>query len=334
MRPRPEGESNSSAARLSVLAIDDEVWVRELLRDTLSESGYDVTLVSSAEEGIVLLQDGSFDCVLSDVHLPGMNGLALSSLVQSLQPELPVILITGMADVDMARSAIQQGACDFITKPIDLRSLPIVVERNLERRRVEAERAQLQDYKTRYHVIQALAAAIDAKQSYTAEHSRRVTAIALAIGRDMGLPAHDLSLLEMAAEVHDVGKIGVPDEILNKPGPLDSEEWKVMQDHSAQGEAIVAKVPELTEVARVVRHHHERVDGSGYPDRLAGEDIPILSRIISVADAYECMTGDRVYRAACSAEEATRRLQDSAGVQFDEIVVQKFLSLQQSTPAW
>jgi putative two-component system response regulator len=313
---------------LSVLAIDDEVWVRELLRDTLSECGYDVTLLSTAEDALILLRDRQFDCILSDVNLPGMDGLAFSSLLKTVQPSVPVILITGMADVDLARTAIQQGASDFVTKPIDVRSLPIVVERNMERRRVEAQRAQEQDYHTRFRVIQALAAAIDAKQSYTAEHSRRVTAIAKAIGQNMELDDDDLAVLEMAAQVHDVGKIGVPDGILNKPGPLDDEEWEVMRAHSEQGADIVGQVPELQTVARIVRHHHERIDGKGYPDRLLGDDIPILSRVIAVADAFECMTGDRVYRSACPADEALRRLEEGCGTQFDSAVVRTFLRVQ------
>lgn len=322
-------ESPGSAPR-SVLAIDDELWIRELLRDTLTETGYDVILAASAEEALLLLRDRSFDCILSDVNLPGMDGIAFSSLLSTLRPELPVILITGQADVELARSAIQQGASDFVTKPFDIRSLPIVLERNMERRRMEAQRAQEQDYRTRFRVIQALAAAIDAKQSYTAEHSRRVTAIATAIGRCMDLDEEELGLLEMAAQVHDVGKIGVPDEILNKPGPLDDAEWKIMKAHSEQGAEIVGQVPELRSIAAVVRHHHERMDGRGYPDRLIGDEIPLLSRVISVADAFECMTADRVYRPACSPEEAIRRLEESAGAQFDAAVVQTFLTVQRN----
>lgn len=326
MRPRTEASNNP---RPSVLAIDDEVWIRELLRETLSESGYDVTLVSSAEDGLVRMQECTYECILSDVNLPGMDGITLSGLLRTLHPDVPVVLITGMADVEMARAAIQKGASDFVTKPIDLRSLPIVLERNIERRKLEAQRLHEQDYRTRFRVIEALAAAIDAKQSYTAEHSRRVQAIASAIGRRLKLEEDELSQLEMAAQVHDVGKIGVPDGILNKPGPLDDDEWEVMKDHSAQGEAIVGRVPELSSVAKIVRHHHERIDGKGYPDRLSGDEIPVLSRVIAVADAFECMTGDRVYRPGCTSEEALRRLQESAGAQFDESIVKTFLQVQQ-----
>jgi putative two-component system response regulator len=326
--------TSADTAPLSVLAVDDELWVRELLRDVLTESGYEVTVVSTAEDALIVLQDHAFDCILSDVNLPGMDGLALSSLLKTLRPELPVILITGMADVELARAAIKQGASDFVTKPIDIRSLPIVVERNMERSRLEARRAQEQDSHTRFRVIQALAAAIDAKQSYTAEHSRRVTSIATAIGRTMGLGDEDLSLLEMAAAVHDVGKIGVPDGVLNKPGPLDNSEWELMRAHSEQGADIVGQVPELKCVSQIVRHHHERIDGTGYPDRLSGDDIPILSRVIAVADAFECMTGDRVYRPACSTLEAVKRLEEGSGVQFDTAIVSAFLSVNHDSIDW
>ncbi len=155
-----------------------------------------------------------------------------------------------------------------------------------------------------------------------------MAALAVASARVMQLPDAEVRYLELAAQVHDVGKIGTPDHILNKPGRLNDEEWQAMRLHPVQGAEIVGRVEELAYVADIVRHHHEWINGAGYPDGLRGESIPLLSRMISVADAYEVMTSDRVYHSRLPSEEALRRLQEAAGVQFDSAVVQAFIRLQ------
>jgi putative two-component system response regulator len=310
-----------------ILVVDDEPVIRDLLATALSGSGYRVHAVSDALEAMSALRSGPFDCILSDVKMPGMDGIALTEFVSQNYPGIPVILISGHADHDVVRLAVRRGASDFITKPFQTGTLSFVIEKNLERVQMERLRSAEQDYHTRFKVIQALAAAIDAKTRYTAEHSRRVTLLSRAVGEALAMSATDLRLLEMAAQVHDVGKIGVPDRILNKRSELTAGEWEVMRTHPAQGAEIVGQVPELLAVAEIVLHHHEQVDGSGYPDGLQGDSIPLLSRIIAVADAYESMTSDRAYRAAMQRTEALCRLKDASGTQFDRAVVEVFLSL-------
>jgi putative two-component system response regulator len=310
-----------------VLVVDDDEWIRELLVSTLLDAGYHVSMASSAEDALAKLHCASFDLVLSDVKMPGMDGITLSRFLSTTYPHLPVVLVTGDGDSDLARAALQQGASDFIIKPFNIHAIPIVVANNLERGRLAIQRDHDLDNKIALMSIQALAAAIDARQSYTAEHSRRVAALAVTLGEQVGLSPCEVRALDMAAQVHDVGKIGVPDDVLNKEGKLTDEEWATMRMHPIQGAKIVGKVPELSHVAEVVRYHHERMDGRGYPEGLRGESIPLLSRIIAVVDAYECMTSDRIYRSRLPVEEALRRLRESAGTQFDVCVVKDFLRL-------
>lgn len=311
-----------------ILIVDDDEWIRDLLARVLMRNGYQVTTAPSAEEALVLLHQAHFDLLISDMMLTGMSGLDLTRHVAYAHPDLPIVLITAHGHADLMRAALRQGATDFIAKPFNIETIPIIIERNLERHSLERERILEQDNRLMYKTIQALAAAIDAKEPFTAQHSRRVAALAVASARVMQLPDAEVRYLELAAQVHDVGKIGTPDHILNKPGRLNDEEWQAMRLHPVQGAEIVGRVEELAYVADIVRHHHEWINGAGYPDGLRGESIPLLSRMISVADAYEVMTSDRVYHSRLPSEEALRRLQEAAGVQFDSAVVQAFIRLQ------
>jgi len=324
--PRPAAPADPRRA-VEVLVVDDEDATRELLAILLRESGYRVETADSAEEALALLRRRPFDLVLSDVQMPGASGLELSRILTHSHPHLPVVLITGHADVDTAREAVQIGAADYLTKPFTVESLAVAVERNLERRRLERERILEQDHRVMYRSIQALAAAIDAKQPLTAQHSERVVRLVERLCPALGLTGGEASAACFAAQVHDVGKIAVPDAVLEKAGPLTEEEWVWMRTHPARGAEIVGQIEELSFVADIVRHHHERIDGTGYPDGLAGESIPFLSRVIAVADAYEVMTSDRAYRARLPHAEAVRRLRECAGSQFDEGVVQVFCRL-------
>ncbi len=314
-----------------ILVVDDDEWIRDLLARVLIRYGYQVSAAPSAEEALDVLRQSPYDLLISDMILTGMNGLELTSRVAHTHPDLPIVLITAHGHAEMMRQALRQGASDFIPKPFNIETIPIVIERNLERRSLERQRVLEQDNKVMYKTIQALAAAIDAKEPYTAQHSRRVASLAVTIAEAMRLPLAEQRFLELAAHVHDVGKIGTPDHILNKPGNLDEDEWQAMRHHPVKGAEIVGRVEELSYVADVVRHHHEWLNGAGYPDGLRGESIPLLSRIIAVADAYEVMTSDRVYHSRLPSDEALRRLQAAAGVQFDAIVVQTFIRLSPET---
>jgi HD-GYP domain-containing protein (c-di-GMP phosphodiesterase class II) len=215
---------------------------------------------------------------------------------------------------------------------VNIRELSILVERNLTRRRLETARLHERGAQVLFDAIKALASAVDAKDPYTARHSLRVTRLALLLADAIRLSTEERYVLELSAWMHDVGKIGVPDSILTKPFPLTEDEFGVMKAHPVKGGEIVGEIEDLSMVADVIRHHHERMDGSGYPDGLRGEAIPLASRIILIADAFEALVADRRYRKSVGRDVAIRELQEHCGTQFDPELVRAFISMLTAHP--
>jgi response regulator RpfG family c-di-GMP phosphodiesterase len=305
-----------------ILVVDDDESVLELLCEALERYGYDVTSAPSAEEASLLIRERRYDLVLCDLYMSGMDGVQLTRAVCMIHPRMPVILMTAFGDIDAGRQALEAGASDFVTKPLEISKLPIVLENNLQRKLIEARRLSEERADVLFKAIKALAAAIDAKSHYTGCHSARMAELCVHMGMEIGLDHNTLNTLELAAHIHDVGKIGTPDAVLMKPGRLSDEEWAHILKHPATGADFLTGIDELREVADVIRHHHEHLDGSGYPDGLRGDAIPLLSRILSVADAFEAMTSDRPYRAAITPNDAVQELRANAGTQFDPAVVE------------
>jgi putative nucleotidyltransferase with HDIG domain len=213
--------------------------------------------------------------------------------------------------------------CLFLPRPVDAKDLADL----LERAGGAHARPRLKSHHVLTDTVRALVAAMDARDPSNGTHSQRVTRLALLLGEALGLSAAEMETLELSALLHDVGKIAVPEQILAKPGPLDDEEWSVVREHPTHSEEILRRVASLAEVARVVRHHHERVDGGGYPDGLAGDSIPTLSQLISIVDAYEAMTADRCYRPAMEESRAREIIREGLGRQFNPRLGEVFLSL-------
>jgi putative two-component system response regulator len=293
----------------------------------LTHLGYQVEQAPNTTEARALLRLRPYSLVLCDYQMPDGTGMDLLGHVIRTQPDLPFVMLTGHDDMPLAREAIASGAADFLTKPFELKSVARVIEQNWVRITREQERAAELTYSILSGTIRALVAAVDAKDPHTARHSERVSRIAGRLGAAMGLSPERLRILEFAALLHDVGKIGVPQEILTKPGPLTSAEWEVLKQHPARSAEIVSEVGPLSEVATIVRHHHERMDGRGYPDNLLGAAIPEFSRVISLADAYEALTANRAYRPALNPLDAQEVIRDNLGTQFDPALGQLFLSL-------
>ncbi|HEV2471590.1 MAG TPA: HD domain-containing phosphohydrolase [Chthonomonadales bacterium] len=314
-----------------LLVIDDDDWIREVLARALVKAHYRVHTAASAEEALEMIRYASYELILCDVRLGGMTGLDFTRHLTQRHPSVPIVLITAHSDLEQMRSALRVGAVDFLPKPLSIATLPLVIERNLERRALERKREIANDDIIMYNTVEALAAAIDAKEPFTAQHSHRVAALCNAMAEVMKLPEPERRVLALAAEVHDVGKIGTPDYILKKPGRLNEEEWEVIRQHPLQGAQIVGRVPQLNYVADVVRHHHEWINGSGYPDGLANDAIPLLSRVIAVADAYEVMTAGRVYSPKVVGDDALARLREATDTQFDRAVVEAFSTLDHQT---
>ena len=322
--------TRSSPSRL--LIVDDMEAMRLALTKCLQLSGYQVRSVSSGEEALELLRSQRFDLLLTDQSMPGLSGLELTDAVARMHPDMPIVVLTGHTDVELARDSLRCGASDFVTKPVNVHELPILVERNLTRRRLEVARLREREGQVLFEALKALASAVDAKDRYTARHSRQVTRLAMLLADAIGLSSEERYLLELSAGMHDVGKIGVPDSILTKPTSLTGDEFAIVKLHPVKGGEIVGEIVELTRVADVIRHHHERMDGSGYPDGLKGEAIPLASRIILISDAFEAMTADRSYRRGLGRDIALRELRDHSGTQFDPELVKVFIHMVGQAP--
>jgi putative nucleotidyltransferase with HDIG domain len=274
--------------------------------------------------------------------MPGMDGHAFSRAVkgdESLK-HIPIILVTARTGAEMLAQGIQAGADDYISKPFDSVELKARIRSLLRFREVESELALVnRNLKMRtsdlvdqqrslfLSTVKSLASAIDAKDEYTRHHSTRVTEFTLKIARKMSFSEKEIGDLELAALLHDVGKIAVPENILNKPGKLTDQEYALIKEHSARGESILSPVIELKDIARIVRAHHEHYDGTGYPDGLKGREIPLGARIMAVADAYDSITSERPYRKAASHRFAMKEIIRCSGVQFDPEVVEHFLEI-------
>jgi putative nucleotidyltransferase with HDIG domain len=326
-----------------ILIVDDEVEITEILADLLSED-YDCFKAGSAEDALARLSEGEFQLVISDITMPGMSGLDMIPHVKELSPETVVVMISGMQTVESAIGALRLGAFDYLMKPFDLRQVEAVVKRALEhhdlvvakqryenhleelveQRTAELDRA-LNSLEGAYRsTLKALTAALETRDSETHGHSERVVTYSLRLGREYGLNSEQMKALEFGSLLHDIGKIGVPDSILRKPAKLTEEEWVRMREHPLHGQQILRGIEFLQGASRVVAQHHEKWDGTGYPLGLQGEEIDINARIFAVADAFDAITSDRVYRRGKPYEAAAQELDDWAGRQFDPKVVEAF----------
>jgi response regulator RpfG family c-di-GMP phosphodiesterase len=279
--------------------------------------------------------------------MPVMSGLELLKRVRTEDPETAVLVLSGASDVRAAVESLNHGAYDYLVKPVAMPELLAAAARALEHRNLLIERREYQallerrvaeatrelsdtvrrledTYRT---TLEALGSAIDSRDVGTHDHSRRVRGYSMTIARALGVREPELTDIEHGVLLHDIGKIGIPDAILLKPGPLTPAEWQVMRTHPEIGRRLVERIPFLLGAVPVVYHHHERWDGTGYPLGLSGEAIPLGARIFAVADAFDAMTVDRPYSRAISLSEARERIRTSAGTHFDPVVVETFLGI-------
>lgn len=336
-----EAAAAHAAHDIQLLVIDDSTEVLKLMKMLLADE-FDLEMAESAEEGLRILKKKSPDLVLCDVMMPGMDGHSFCRKVKADETlkHIPVILVTARTGADMVAEGIESGADDYVSKPFDSVELKARIHSLLRIREVESELALAnQNLKMRtsdlmdqqrslfLSTVKSLVSAIDAKDEYTRYHSTRVTEYSLKIARSMNLSEKEQEDLELASLLHDIGKIAVPERILNKPGPLTDEEFAYIKEHPARGESILSPMVELNEIARVVRAHHEHYNGTGYPDGLKGLGIPLGARIMSVADAYDSITSERQYRKAASHRVAVKEITRCSATQFDPNVVQHFLEI-------
>jgi putative two-component system response regulator len=303
-----------------VLVVDDGAANRELIEAYLAGIDCEVRLAPDGVTALELIESEPPDLVLLDVQMPGMDGYEVCRRIKAMPRGrlTPVVMITALNQIDDRVTALEAGADDFMSKPVERAELVARVRSAL---RLKALYNTLDGAE---QVIFALAAAVEAKDALTERHTQRVGESARHLGRRLGLPEFALEALYRGGIIHDIGKIGVPDAILLKPGPLNEVETVRMQAHPVIGESIVRPLRTGTSLLPIIRHHHERYDGRGYPDRLRGLEIPRLARIVSVCDAYDALVNDRPYRPRRTADEAIGVLLDGAGTQWDPEVVDLF----------
>ena len=333
-----------------VLIVDDDVQVREVLHQIFLSANYHCLLATHGGEGLQVFEAVRPPLIVTDLKMPVMDGIALLSAIRKRDEDAAVIVLTGAPEMQTAINSLKLGAYDFIMKPVNVDELVVASERALERRQLLIERRQYQqllerrvDEATRslqeayqqlkdtYRAtLETLGAALDSRDVGTEAHSRRVHGYALATAREYGLLDKEMADLAHGVLLHDIGKIGIPDAILLKPGPLTADEWTVMRRHPEIGKRLIENIPFLRGAVPIVYCHHERWDGSGYPRGLKGDAIPLGARIFAVVDAFDAMTFDRPYSKAIPFDAARSEIKRCSGTQFDPSVVDAFLRVPES----
>jgi putative two-component system response regulator len=309
-----------SLESVNVLIADDEPLVLGLMESILSErSDCRLTLARDGAEALRKFLEVGPDLLITDLLMPILSGEDLAIRALDARPETMVLVVTGNGSVESAVKLVKEGVFDYITKPFRIEEFTRKVDRAIEGIRSGEESLES------HAIVTSLMAALEAKDAHLKNHSARVAKLSQALGNDLGLSRQDVRRLYRAGLVHDLGKIGVAEAILNKPGPLLPLEFEEIKKHPLYSTNIVRPLKEFRDCIRDVYHHHERFDGKGYPSGLAGHDIPLGSRIIAVCDAFDAMTSDRSYRRAVSADEAAAILLSGRGGQFDPSIVDLFI---------
>src|SRR5438552_13108250 len=321
------------------LVVDDEPRLRRVLVRLLEGEGFTCAEAGSGTEALEMMHHDAVPLVISDLRMPQMDGVTLLREILARWPDTAVLVVTAVAEVESAVACLQLGALDYVAKPFHLDEVRARVMQALDKRRLILEnrmyhqqleeRVQEQAHRIEelsLERLQALVHFLEEKDPYTRGHSVRVANYALGIGRELGLAPAALDLISLGAELHDLGKIGVSEAVLHKPGKLSEAEYRHIMEHPVIGARVLAPLMRDAPAAlAIVRSHHERLDGKGFPDGLKGEEIPLEVRIVTVADSFDAMTRLRPYRPALSVPKAMVELEDGKGMQFDPGAVQAFL---------
>jgi putative nucleotidyltransferase with HDIG domain len=340
----PVEQDGATAQPPTVLVVDDDRAVREVLSAVLKEEGYPVRQAASADEALQMLRGGDLPLVLCDMKMPEHDGLWLLDRVLQRHPHAAVVMLTGFGDTESAVDCLKRGAADYLLKPPRVTELVRAVERAWSKSKLTSARARYHQGLARRvrertaeltsalagvaqsysNTLVALVNALDAREHETSDHSQRVVRYTLAIAARMGVHEAEMEHIGKGALLHDIGKIGVPDSVLLKPGPLTQVEWAEMRRHPEVGHRILQTIEFLRPAAEIVLTHQERWDGGGYPQGLRGEAIPLGARIFAIADTLDAMTSDRPYRKAATYSQARMEIARCGGTQFDPSCVTAF----------
>lgn len=330
--------------RRRVTLVDDEPHALDVLVRAARSWDFDCQSARSAEDALALLEAQPTPIVVTDLRMPGRGGVWLIQEIQKRWPDISIIVITAGTDDDALAQCLVAGAHHYFLKPINFDEFHHALKSTLlsyqRRREKEKHRRSLQQSlnrqtrklrRTFFSAIDCLVRTLEARDPYTSGHSLRVRDTALQLGRRLGLDARRLKRLSLAAKLHDIGKVGLAEGILNKPSALSTEEYSSVRDHPVIGEKILTPIIQSKEVLSAIRHHHERFDGAGYPDGLLGTNIPFLARIITVADCYDALTSSRAYRACLPPAAALDIMRLDSGKHFDPTLLPVFIDMIQTT---
>jgi len=340
-------ENKYAGKKYRVLIVDDEEINLKILRIYLEDKGFEVVSALNGEEAINILKNDNITVCICDIRMPKISGIDVLNYVQQHKPIVPVIMLTGFIDINTAVSVMRQGASNYLTKPIDAGELIISVEKAIDHRKLVEEKLRLESENLEYQqdlekkieektqdlqramldMVVSLANAVEERDQHLIGHSKRVAQYSNMLARQMGLDKQTLRILHYGAILHDIGKIGIPDSILRKRDELTGEEAAIMQTHPTRGVNILRPVSSLIDVSLIIQNHHENWDGSGYPDGLSGENIPLVSRIVRLVDQFDVLTTSRANRRALDVDHAIKQLEDGKGVYFDPALVDPFLNL-------
>jgi putative two-component system response regulator len=322
---------------LSVLVVDDEEPIRNALRKYLKQQQFEVHAASSGDEALQQLRLHKVALMLSDIRMPGTSGVDLVPQALEIEPDLAILMLTAVNDATSAALCMQRGAMDYLTKPIELADLGRAVQRALKRREMQLESRHLNQWlkeevttrtaelhrqqhrleRISTATLEALVNALEAKDPYLRGHSARVADLSANIATEIGMSEEDVERVRMAGRLHDLGKIGTRDAVVNKEGPLTAEEFEHVKQHVIIGAQILAPLVHLGDIVAMVKSHHERYDGTGYPDGLRGEEVPLGGRVIAAAEVYDALTTSRPYQEKMTPEQAAERMADLSGTVLD-----------------
>jgi len=318
---------------ITLLIVDDEESVLNALRRFLQGQGYEVLTATSGEEALRLIRRHKLTCMLLDVHLPGISGVDLIPQVMAMEPTIALLMLTAVNDASSAALCMQRGAMDYLTKPIDLEDLARAIQRALHKRHTRLEEQRINHWlkeevamrsaelrmeranleRISVSTLEALVNALEAKDPYLRGHSARVADLSASVAAEMAMTDEQVERVRTAGRLHDIGKIGIREEVLNKHGPLSNEEYDHVKLHVIVGAQILAPLVHLKEVIAFIKHHHERWDGMGYPDRLSGTATPPGARIIGAVEIFDALTSSRPYQERMTPEEAVERMNELSG---------------------
>jgi putative two-component system response regulator len=335
------------AGVVTVLVVDDEEPIRNALRKFLKQQQFDVYVAGSAEEALQQLRLHKVALMLSDIRMPGTSGVDLVPQALEIEPDLAILMLTAVNDATSAALCMQRGAMDYLTKPIELADLGRAVQRAIKRREMLLENRHLNQWlkeevttrtaelhrqqhrmeRISTATLEALVNALEAKDPYLRGHSARVADLSANIATELGMNEEEVDRVRMAGRLHDLGKIGTRDAVVNKEGPLTPEEFEHVKQHVIIGAQILAPLVHLGDIVAMVKSHHERWDGTGYPDGLRGEEIPRGGRIIAAAEVYDALTTSRPYQEKMTPEQAVDRMADLSGTVLDTTIYDALLRI-------